>query len=64
MDYVEDPVIANAVWLARIRGHHPLSTIVGRDPAKPHEASMLGALVDDLALKSFEVADWRRSRPW
>lgn len=64
IEYVEDVVIANALWLARIRGNQPLSSLVGLSPAKPDEASLLGALMDDLALKSFEIADWRRRVAW
>lgn len=64
VEYVEDVVIANALWLARITGHQPLSSLVGLSSSKPDEASLLGALMDNLALKSFEVADWRRRAPW
>lgn len=59
-----DAVIFNAAYLARFRGLTGLGTVTGLDTLDPAQASLAGAILDGLVLKSFEVAEYRWRNPW
>lgn len=61
---VADAVILNGGWLLRGRDYVGLAKVVGLTPTDARQSAELGAVLDGLLLKSLEISDWRRSRPW
>ena len=59
-----DAAILNAAYLLRSKSLGNLGTVLGLDAGDPAKASLAGAVLDGLVLKSFEVAEHRRKRPW
>jgi hypothetical protein len=59
-----DAVILNAAYLLRSGTFSGLGSVLGLDASEPAGASAAGAVLDGLVLKSFEVAEHRRSTPW
>lgn len=60
-DPVDDPVIVNAAWMVRNDRLHELGQVVGLDSSLSTDASQISAVLDALVLKSFEIAELRRT---
>lgn len=59
-----DAVILNAAYLHRLKSSRGLGGVLGLDTLDPVQASLVGAVLDGLVLKSFEVAEFRRRTAW
>jgi hypothetical protein len=59
---VREAVIVNAAWVVRLDGFGRLRDVV--HPAVAARTSRVSAVLDDLVLKSFEIAEVRRRTPW
>lgn len=59
-----DAVILNAAYLVKSKTLADLGSVLGLDTGDPPQASQAAAVLDELVLKSFEVAEHRRRTPW
>lgn len=59
-----DSVIMNAAYKVRATTLSTLGSLLGLDASTAQDASQISAVLDELVLKSFEVAEYRRQEPW